>query len=304
MNAPAAPAPQGTFRLFRLLGIDVFLHWSWFLVAAIEIRERNRSYSSPIWNVAEYLALFLIVTLHEFGHSLACRQVGGDANQILLWPFGGIAYVRPPQRPGATLWSLAAGPLVNVALVPVSIVGVLAASALGSRDVHTLIVAVAVINVGLLIFNVLPIYPLDGGQILRSLLWFVMGRGPSLMAAVVVGFVGIAGLALYALAEQSPWLGLMTAYLAMSCFRGFKQAQALAAVAKLPRRRGFSCPSCHASPPQGPLWVCGTCRTNFDTFETATVCPSCGAEHALTSCFDCGARHPLPEWTAAGQLAS
>ena len=50
---------------------------------------------SPVWNVVEYLALFLIVTLHEFGHSLACRQVGGTAERIVLWPLGGVAYVSP-----------------------------------------------------------------------------------------------------------------------------------------------------------------------------------------------------------------
>ena len=53
---------------------------------------------------------------HEFGHALACRSVGGTADNIMLWPLGGVAYVNPPQRPGATLWSIAAGPLVNVAL--------------------------------------------------------------------------------------------------------------------------------------------------------------------------------------------
>ena len=110
---------QGSIRLFQFKGINVFLHWSWFLVAAYEIQSRKGRYSSITWNVLEYLALFLIVTLHEFGHSLACRQVGGQANQIVLWPLGGVAYVDPPQRPGATLWSIAAGPLVNVALLPV-----------------------------------------------------------------------------------------------------------------------------------------------------------------------------------------
>ena len=49
------------------------------------------------------------------------------------------------------------------------------------------------INLGLLVFNMLPIYPLDGGQILRSLLWFAMGRARSLMAATIVGFIGVAG---------------------------------------------------------------------------------------------------------------
>src|SRR5712671_4336568 len=112
-------ARQGSIRLFRAAGIDVFLHWSWFLVAVFEINNRAGRYSSLVWNVLEYLALFLIVLLHEFGHALACRQGGGQADQIMLWPLGGVAYVNPPPRPGATLWSIAAGPLVNVVLVPV-----------------------------------------------------------------------------------------------------------------------------------------------------------------------------------------
>src|SRR5437764_4319245 len=111
----------GSLRLFRVGGIDLFLHWSWFLAAAFEISGGTKSYSSRTWNVLEYLALFLIVLLHEFGHALACRQVGGTADRIVLWPLGGVAYVSPPQRPGATLWSIAAGPLVNVALLPVLI---------------------------------------------------------------------------------------------------------------------------------------------------------------------------------------
>src|SRR6266404_9187139 len=110
------PTRHGSFRLFRFAGIDVFLHWSWFAVAVFEIQDRAKQYSSLSWNALEYVALFLIVLLHEFGHALACRQVGGQANQIVLWPLGGVAYVSPPPRPGATLWSIAAGPLVNVAL--------------------------------------------------------------------------------------------------------------------------------------------------------------------------------------------
>src|SRR5579872_5530172 len=118
--------PQRSIRIFRFAGIDVYLHWWWFLVAVYEIQGGARTYSSIAWNAVEYLALFLIVLVHEFGHALACRQVGGTANQIVLWPLGGVAYVNPPQRPGATLWSIAAGPLVNVGfLVGLSLLGVL-----------------------------------------------------------------------------------------------------------------------------------------------------------------------------------
>ena len=103
------PTRQGSFRLFRFAGIEVYLHWSWFLIALYGISIRAGRYSTLIWPVLEYLALFVIVLVHEFGHALACRQVGGQANQIVLWPLGGMAYVNPPQRPGAMLWSIAAG---------------------------------------------------------------------------------------------------------------------------------------------------------------------------------------------------
>ena len=106
---------QGTIRLFKFSGIQVYLHFSWFIVAAWQLTQRENGYQSPIFAAYEYLALFGIVLLHEFGHSLACRQVGGTADHIVLWPLGGIAFVNPPRRPGAVLWSIAAGPLVNVA---------------------------------------------------------------------------------------------------------------------------------------------------------------------------------------------
>ena len=163
---------QGAIHLFRLAGVDLYLHWSWFLVAAYEIQTHDGRYSSIVWNVLEYLALFAIVLMHEFGHSLACRSVGGTADQIVLWPLGGVAYVNPPQRPGATLWSIAAGPLVNVALLPILYAAVITARSMGwpqaLPDAYQLLRAILWIDTSLLIFNILPIYPLDGGQILRS----------------------------------------------------------------------------------------------------------------------------------------
>jgi Zn-dependent protease len=115
------PHTRGAIRLFRFAGIDVYLHWLWFVGVYYAVATRRSDFGSLLWSVAACLAGFAIVLLHEFGHSLACRSVGGQADQIILWPLGGVAYVNPPQRPGATLWSIAAGPLVNVALLPIQI---------------------------------------------------------------------------------------------------------------------------------------------------------------------------------------
>jgi len=299
---------QGTFHLTRVAGIDLYLHWSWFLVAVYEIQGRQGRYSSVAWNVLEYLALFAIVLMHEFGHALACRQVGGTANRILLWPFGGVAYVNPPQRPGATLWSIAAGPLVNVALAPVLWAAIHLGHDLGwaqsMSDVYQLARAVFRIDVGLLAFNILPIFPLDGGQILRSLLWFVIGKARSLMVATILGFVGVVGffaLAIVSLAVypgQSIWIIAICAFMAINCWSGLRQAQALLKIARLPRRPGFACPSCRTAPPLGAYWGCAACHQPFDTFETRGVCPHCGAVYNKTMCLDCREQRPMSEWAA------
>lgn len=219
----------GTIRLFKFSGIQVYLHFSWFLVAAYELTQRTGVYSSQIWAGYEYLSLFGIVLLHEFGHALACRQTGGTADQIVLWPLGGIAFVSPPRRPGAVLWSIAAGPLVNVVLVPVLFVALLLASqrADESPDLYVLIWSIFRINIALLIFNLLPVYPLDGGQILRALLWFPLGEIRSLQIASVVGLVGGAGLALLALMQWSFWLGLLAAFIFSRAIAGWQYAKAL-----------------------------------------------------------------------------
>lgn len=295
-------AQQGAFRIWRAAGISVFLHWSWFLVAVIEVRDRAGSYSSMLWNVAEYLALFGIVLMHEFGHALACRSVGGRADKIVLWPLGGVAYVDPPQRPGPVLWSIAAGPLVNVVLFPVFLGLALLSRSQGwaetMPDLHALLRAVFYINFGLLIFNLAPVYPLDGGQILRALLWFVVGRGRSLMVAAIIGFIGVALLVAWAVANQSIWLGVIAAFVLMNCWGGMKQALALMRLAKLPRHSGNACPSCKTAPPIGELWLCCGCQKPFDIFAADGQCAQCGAPHDVATCPDCGQSQPLTDWAS------
>ena len=225
------PTQGGSIRLFRVAGIDVFLHWSWFLVAVYEVQVWRSLFSSPIWAVLLYLGLFILVTMHEFGHALACRQVGGRAERIVLWPLGGIAFVSPPPRAGAMLWSIAAGPMVNLLLLPILTYAQHAAGRAGwvntNVDAYLVLLWLWRINLMLLLFNLLPIYPLDGGQIVRALLWFPLGQIRSLFIATGIGFVGGGALLLWAFSQQSIWIGIMAFFLLSQAAVGWRQAQYL-----------------------------------------------------------------------------
>jgi DNA-directed RNA polymerase subunit RPC12/RpoP len=219
--------------------------------------------------------------------------VGGKADRIILWPLGGVAYVSPPMRPGAVLWSIVAGPLVNVALLPVTLPWLWLAN---TSSANVYLQSVAGINLILLIFNLLPIYPLDGGKILWALLWFVIGQGRALMVASVIGLFGAAGLGALALWIGDTWLGILALFAAFQAWVGFKSAREMRRRQNIPLRSGFACPNCGAPPPMGPFWVCSNCRSRFDAFENAGRCPACGTTFQSNTCMACGARSPIGAW--------
>jgi Zn-dependent protease len=299
---------DGSFRLARVAGVNVYLHWSWFLVAGLQVQLQLRlnRYSRPAWNVAEYLLLFLIVLLHEFGHALACRSVGGEARRIVLWPLGGVAYVVPPPRPGPLLWSIAAGPLVNLLLVPITFGLALAGPHFGwwppRSDPDRLALILAQLNVVLLVFNLLPIYPLDGGQIAHALLWFLVGRWRGLQAVsflgMVVGLVAVA-LALFYRRQLGGggWLLVaIAAYVVYRALLGFLQANAVLRLLRSPRHHGASCPDCGEAPLAGPNWACDECGTPFDIFAHPEGCPGCGATFQSAECLLCHHSSLVMKW--------
>jgi Zn-dependent protease len=290
------PTPSGSVRIFRFAGVNVYLHWTWALVAWLMLRYRYDTYSTPVWALLEYVALFGIVLLHEYGHALACRSVGGRAETILLWPLGGIAYVQAPPRPGAQLWSIAAGPLVNVVLLLPTWLAAYVFAWGAESDLREFLMSLALVNTGLLIFNLLPIYPLDGGQILRCLIWFFAGPANSLLIASLIGMTISAIALLVTLRFGEIWLALVSAYAAYQAWLGFSHARQWIRYQQWPRHAHAACPRCRARPLAGELWHCGNCRKPFDPIVTAGACPTCGSRFDELPCAECQTTSPLDDW--------
>ena len=297
---------KGAFRIAQVWGISVFVHWTWLVVAYVEIESRRNAYQSPVWNVIEYLSLMVIVLMHEFGHALACRQVGGIANEVMLWPLGGVAYTVPPPRPGASLWTFAAGPLVNGLLIPLTLALYAAASAWPAAqgsDLLRYLGAITFLNIFLLVFNLLPIYPLDGGQVLQAILWFVVGRVWSLRIVSALGLVvGLTIGALCLLARNGSF-ALLALFVIWRSAAGWRLAHGLSQQLAAVRHTGYACPACRSAPPAGEFWACAKCHRRFDTFAEFATCPGCGDSFAETQCPACHARHPLEAWMVGTPFA-
>ena len=209
--------------LGRWFRITVIVHWTFLLYVAQALFSDGGEGGSqiPLPEHLGYLGLlFGIVLVHEFGHALSCRAMGGQADHIVLWPLGGIAFVQPPMNPTAWLVSTVCGPLVNAILWPVSYFALrfwfIHANDIFAwqaflhdvlPDMHkgitifdpSLPIGMQAlflswqINKMLLLFNLIPAYPMDGGRILQELLWFALGYGRSMMIAGMVGTVAGAG---------------------------------------------------------------------------------------------------------------
>jgi Zn-dependent protease len=236
---------QQGIPLGRWFRITVVLHWTFLLYAANELFG-TKDGNAPM--TALYLVLlFGTVLAHEFGHALSCRAVGGEAFHIVLWPLGGMAFVQPPNVPWAWLVTTVCGPLVNAVLWPVFWFlfryMALHAPADPGALYHVVLYAVFFmyhINRGLLLFNLIPAYPMDGGRILQEVLWMIVGYGRSLQIAGMVGTVaGVAfivlGLGLqkieikaldFSLGGEPNWVLVVIGLLgAMQSFAIYRQSQ-------------------------------------------------------------------------------
>jgi hypothetical protein len=111
-----------------------------------------------------------------------------------------------------------------------------------------------------------------------------------------VGIVLLAGGLLWLQPERWLITLFMAGFLGQQCLLGFRHAQTIRTLEKLPRHPGFACPTCKESPPGGPMWLCPACSNRFDPFQTVGVCPHCATPRASIPCAHCGADHSLAQW--------
>ncbi|KJS32530.1 MAG: peptidase M50 [Desulfatitalea sp. BRH_c12] len=172
------------WKLFRLSGFEVSIDLSWVILAVLITWSLSVGYfplqfkdlsSQSYWimGVTGALGLFASIILHEFAHSVVARRMGLPMRGITLFIFGGIAQMGDePPNAKTEFWMAIAGPLASIALA-ISFYGVYAAGMAGGWPIafNGVIGYLAFINIALAIFNLIPAYPLDGGRILRAILW-------------------------------------------------------------------------------------------------------------------------------------
>ena len=228
-----------SFRLLTLFGIRIEVHATFLLlVAGLAWLQRM---TTPWWlTVSELLLLFGCVLLHELGHALAARRYGIQTREIILFPIGGVARLeRMPEKPLQEVVVALAGPGVNLVLATavaaaLSARGITAEQAL-LRYEQGVLEFLFVANLSMLLFNLIPAFPMDGGRVLRALLAMAMPFARATRIAAQVG----QGLALLFAAAgifvlRSPMLVLVAVFVFMAAGEERAMVQSRASLSGLP----------------------------------------------------------------------
>ena len=192
-----------SIKLFSVKGIDIKVHITFPLIlvwSAIQFGLLSRQgIKGAIFGVVVTLILFVIVVLHELGHSVAAQRYGVPVKEIVLLPIGGVAQLsRMPDKPIEEFVIAIAGPLVNFGLaIVLALVAIIAGfeiglggltfSRLANASLQTVFAYVFISNLFLGLFNLIPAFPMDGGRVFRSLLATRIDYARATSIAVTVG---------------------------------------------------------------------------------------------------------------------
>ncbi len=199
---------MGSIKLGSVNGILVKIHWTFFFLPAWILFSNLASglgLATALISVTFILALFVCVLLHEFGHAFAAKIYGIHTRDITLLPIGGVARLeRMPKKPLQELVVAFAGPLVNVVIAGILLGALIAGGntislSLAPQSVGSFFSNLMFVNLFLVVFNMIPAFPLDGGRVFRAILAIFFGYGQATQIAAVTGQVIAVGLALLAL---------------------------------------------------------------------------------------------------------
>ena len=214
-----------SYKCGKLLGIDLYVHITFFLLLGYFLwsgLSQSNSMVVALFEVGLVLITFAIVVMHELGHSLAARRFGISTRNIMLLPIGGVASLaKMPEKPKEELAVALAGPLVNLVLAALAAgirylySGVLFRLDWGSWEaglIDMLLHWLIVLNLGLLTFNLIPAFPMDGGRVLRALLGFKFPYLRATEIAVSVAKVLAVGFFLYGLSGRGSMMLILIAF--------------------------------------------------------------------------------------------
>jgi Zn-dependent protease/CBS domain-containing protein len=185
-----------SWKIARIAGIDVYMHATFLLLigwVALSHWFANEQWSAVLSGVVFIGLLFMFVVMHEYGHALTARRYGIKTRDITLYPIGGVARLeRMPDKPIEELWVALAGPAVNLAAAAVLFAYLVMTSTFApitglSVTTGSLIERLMMVNVLLLLFNLIPAFPMDGGRVLRALLAMNMEYTHATQVAANVG---------------------------------------------------------------------------------------------------------------------
>ena len=207
---------MGSFDLGKISGIKIRIHWT-FLILPVWIYFSSilagSGTAAALTSLIFVLAIFGCVLLHELGHALAARQFGIPTRDITLLPIGGVAALeRIPRNPKQELWIAVAGPLVNVVIAMVLGAGLIAGSIGMSSVFGGFLWQLTFANVALVVFNMIPAFPMDGGRVLRSFLAMWMDWMKATQIAVRVGNFAAIGLGLLGILSGNLMLTLVAVF--------------------------------------------------------------------------------------------
>jgi len=201
----------------RIAGIAIRIHIIFLLYVGFRMWELREA-GAGFW-LAIFAGMYVCILLHEFGHALSARWCGGEADEILIWPLGGLAYCRPPFHPTPHLITTLGGPMVTLVLwglLTVAAGWLQPETAAGLSESRwwtwQYVKELAAVNGFLLLFNLVPAFPMDGGRALRDTLWHFVPVQKANRVAGVVGVIASIGLISWGFSTDNQWMVFIGIY--------------------------------------------------------------------------------------------